>query len=166
VRRTWFVRPRLGVRLRPRRRGAAFLEGWWARNGATALSFAASGSVGSSLRTLTMETLPTCRAALDEQAVATQGVACIVKCDPEQRGLLALFPLPVTASESGRDWSGGVARADSIIVRSLVGSMYLLARSATACEHHITSGNPEICCDFPVRFSGRPERQQAALERG
>jgi hypothetical protein len=117
------MRPRLGVRLQPRRRVAAFLEGSRARKAATALSFAASGSVGSSLRTLTMEMPPTCRAALDEEAVATQGVACILKCDPKQRGLLALtFPLPVTASESGHDWNGGVARADSTIVRPLVGS--------------------------------------------
>jgi hypothetical protein len=38
-----FVRPRLGVRLRPRRRVAAFLEGSRARKAATALSFAAQG---------------------------------------------------------------------------------------------------------------------------
>jgi hypothetical protein len=32
-----------------------------------------------------MEMPPTCRAALDEEAVATRGVACILKCDPQQR---------------------------------------------------------------------------------
>jgi hypothetical protein len=63
-----FVRPRLGVRLRPRRRVAAFLEGSRARKAATALSFAAQGL----LDRRRGRSLWKCRrhaAALDEEAV-------------------------------------------------------------------------------------------------
>jgi hypothetical protein len=110
------------------------------------------------LTTITAEALGTCRAAPDERVVAAQGVASILRCDRQTRSLLAMTILNLY---DGKRINGMIEPASlREPIRQSTSRLrvrWTCMHSASWCGHHVTSGNPEIACDLPVGFSGRPE---------
>ena len=78
-----------------------------------------------------------------EEALAARGVVWILDAKPA--GSPSTFATRRDGERIGGMIEKASLRADSTIDRSLTGSIYARMRSATACGHPITSGNPEVC---------------------